>query len=227
MMTTKMGGQSTLTVLLKGDDLVEMLTAVDGSETQTGLSPLVAEASEGRTLVECRMEPRGPMASLAAELATGGVEQEGPPADIVILSLAPDVFADEVNSSPSFSEAASSVIEAYQKAGCHVLIMNASTIDPTMIVSNYHGIAEPFTRKAQRLDLALLELSISAGISIVDVDRILAEMGAEQHVVGPLSYSPEARQALRAEVVRIIEDYGFFEARPVMAQVGRRGKEAS
>ena len=56
-----------------------------------------------------------------------------------------------------------------------------------------------------------LELSELEGISIVDVDRALAELGAEQNVLDTCTYSETGRAALLEELVRVIDDIGFFE----------------
>ena len=79
-------------------------------------------------------------------------------------------------------------------------------------------------RAIQQLNLAVMELSVLDGISVIDVDRIVAELGGREHVQEFLSYSPDARAAIRDELVRVLEEYGFFEPRPLLLQVGRRGK---
>lgn len=229
-MKTKMGGQETLSVLVLGDghlkDIV-LSRAEGGRKHDLGLTER-AHAATGTTTLEILHADRPSMSLLAAKMHSspdGSLSTALHAADIVILSLTPDVM--ERAASDDFLVDAGTVVEAIKGAACHVIALNASTIDPTNLVSNYHGIPEPFTRAAQRLDLALLKLSISHGISIIDADRILAELGAEQHVVGPLDYSSAASEAICEEAFRIIDDYGFFERRPVMAQVGQATKEES
>jgi len=219
-MTTKMGGQGLLRILLAGGtDVRDVLLArsAGGNKLDAGLAERVAAGYA--TKVEHVITDRMTMASFA-ETAEELLSDQ----DIVVFSLEPDAAEPE---SLGFLAAAEAVAEKAREVGCHVFFLNASTIDPTGVVSNYHGIPEPFTRKAHRLDLALLRLSISHGISIIDADRVLGEMGAKDHVGGPVDYSPEACEALCDETIRIITDYGFFEARPVMAQVGRRRDDIS
>lgn len=214
-MSDNMGGKAVLRMLGRGGrDLAESLLP---GKLDLGLAGRVDQATHGRTRLELHIENRPPMPALAGELS-GGLEAPVP--DLVVFSLDPDVF-DRVESDV-FLEAAGAVVDAYQSAGSHVFFLNGSTIDPSRLVSNYHAIDEPFTRTAQRLDLMLLHLSISHGISIVDVDRLLAEMGAAHHVIGPLEYSAAACEAICEEILRIMTDYGFFEARPLLAQVGSR-----
>jgi hypothetical protein len=219
-MTTKMGAQGLLRILLAGGtDVRDVLLArsAGGQKLESGLAERVA--SGHATKVEHVISERMTMASFAE---TAGELLMGQ--DIAVFSLDPDAVGSE---SLDFLAAAEAVAEKANEVNCHVFFLNASTIDPTRVVSNYHGIPEPFTRKAQRLDLALLKLSISHGISIIDADRILGEMGAKEHVVGPVDYSAEACEALCDETIRIITDYGFFEARPVMAQLGSRRDDIS
>jgi hypothetical protein len=73
-------------------------------------------------------------------------------------------------------------------------------------------------------NLALYEISVLEGISIIDVDRMIAELGAENHVVGPMTYSDAAYHHITQEFLRVMEDIGFFEHRPLMLQIGKRPK---
>ena len=76
--------------------------------------------------------------------------------------------------------------------------------------------------RLHKLGLALLELSIQEGISLIDVDRQLAELGAQRHVRAAGRYSEEAYQTIGREFVRVLEDIGFFENRPLIQQLGQR-----
>ncbi len=39
-----------------------------------------------------------------------------------------------------------------------------------------------------------------------------------------MSYSPEACSRISAEIVRVLEDYGFLDERTLVAQVGAKGR---
>ena len=58
--------------------------------------------------------------------------------------------------------------------------------------------------------------------SIVDVDRILAELGGTSHATGAFQYSLQACDLICAELFRIMQDIGFFEHRPLIPQMGRK-----
>lgn len=108
-----------------------------------------------------------------------------------------------------------------ERVGSHLLVYNCSPIDPQDRTHNYHGLEDTLAVRIQTLNLVLIELSMIEGVSIVDVERIVAELG-QQHVPRALVYSAEARRAICEEVLRILGDIGFFEARPLVPQLGRR-----
>lgn len=225
VMTARSGGKDVLRVFLKGNrDLTDVLLSQSdgGGKMVEGLKELVAQRSTGAVRVDIQHEPRSGHRRFAEEIAAGesALTSSGP--DLAILSLGPDLLDEPAADSAAFVADFTSVIVALKNQGTHVLILNASTVDPSLSVSNYSGIDEPFTRRAQRLDLELLKLSMNEGISVIDADQLLAELGAGDHVLAPLDYSSDACSALCAETFRIIEDYGFFEARPLLAQIGRR-----
>lgn len=115
------------------------------------------------------------------------------------------------------------VAEIKARLEAHVVVFNASTVDPDDRTSNFRGVAETTPLRIHAFDRALMEVSVLEGISIVDVDRRIGELGAGRHVEGALRYSAEAQRALAEELARVLADIGFFEARPLVAQVGRRG----
>jgi hypothetical protein len=110
-----------------------------------------------------------------------------------------------------------------QRLDAHVLIYNCSTVDPHDHIDNYHGKEDNKELRTHKLDLALMHLSVQEGISIIDVDRLIAEMGAQEHVRSWCDYSDEAHEAIKYEFLRVVEDIGFFENRPLLMQLGRKG----
>jgi hypothetical protein len=111
-----------------------------------------------------------------------------------------------------------------QRLGAHVIAFNASSFDPDDHVHTYRGVEDTLAIHVQRLNLALMKASVYTGMSIVDVDRLIAELGGEQHVVQALQYSADAYRAMREEFVRVLEDIGFFEHRWLTMQVGQRSR---
>jgi hypothetical protein len=116
------------------------------------------------------------------------------------------------------------IAAAKERLDAHVLIFNCSSIDPDDNVHNYHGREDTTALRIHRLNLALMELSCEAGISIIDVERLISEMGGEQHVKAACRYSDEAYEAIGQEFLRVLADIGFFENRPLILQIGQKGK---
>ena len=109
-----------------------------------------------------------------------------------------------------------------EKTNAYIICYNCCDFDPSDRTTNYHNIGETLRLRIQKLNLALLKLSIQKGISIIDVESLLAELGAGQHVIAALNYSPEAYRTICQEFLRVIIDVGFFENRPLLKQIGRR-----
>lgn len=116
------------------------------------------------------------------------------------------------------------VAEIKERVGAHIIVFNAFAYDPDDRTRNYFGVQDTPALRALKFNLALIDISTEEGISIVDVDRILAEMGGGAHAVGAFRHSQEACELLRDEFLRIMQEIGFFEHRPLVAQVGRKRK---
>ncbi len=110
------------------------------------------------------------------------------------------------------------------KIGAYIIFFNACTIDGNDHTCNYYEKPETLPIKLTKLNLALLKLSLEWGISLIDVDQQLAELGVNQHLIKALEYTSAANQAICQEFLRVMADVGFFENRPLLAQVGKRRK---
>lgn len=225
-----MSDNRTLRLLVKGNsDIVDatMSRHDGGSKLDRGVREMVAATYPGVELV-VRREPSSGFRDLRRELESGtSMLIEGSP-DIVVLSL-----ADEVASLGTRGATPEQAVEAVQedlvaavgsikeRVGAHILVANVSTVAPDDRPLNYHGLAEePFSLRAHRLDLMLVGVSHDVGISIIDIDRILAELGTGGNVDGAGVYAEKACGTIAGEVVRVLDDYGFFDDRPLVAQVG-------
>lgn len=92
-----------------------------------------------------------------------------------------------------------------------VVVYGCSSYDPADTSHNYALTADPPAVRAHRLNYALIQLSQQEDISLVDVDRIIAELGGKAHVRRFAEYSPEAYQAIGREFFRITEELGLFK----------------
>lgn len=225
-----------LEVFIKGNaDIVDATLgrADGGAKLDAGLRELVAERYSGYALNVVAEGATG-FADLRRELEDGTASMLTASPDIVVLSI-----ADDVRSLPTRAASPEEAVQSVRadlvavvntikdKLGAHILVANASTIDPADATHNYHGVAEePVPLRVHRLVHMLVRVSHDEGISIIDIDRLIAELGAADHVEAAMSYSAAACAAIAAEVVRILEDYGFFDERKLVAQVGAKRTSA-
>ncbi len=181
--------------------------------------------------IEVAGEPSSGFADLRRELEDGTATMLEAAPDIVLLSVADDVRnlgSRGVSSEEAVQNVRADLVAIVdlikEKLGAHVLVANASTIDPADATYNYFGLSEePLPLRAHRLDHMLIGVSHDEGISIIDVDRLIAEIGAADNVTAAMTYSDEASAVIAAEVVRVLQDYGFFDERTLVAQVGAKG----
>jgi hypothetical protein len=89
-----------------------------------------------------------------------------------------------------------------------ILVYNASSIIPGEGVHNYQGLDETYATRCKRFNLALVSLSKETGISIVDVDTIIARSGADRLKLDAMHLTAEGYRLVAEEVVRVLADLG-------------------
>lgn len=198
-----------------------------GTKLDRGIRELVASEFQ-HVEIEPLHEACAGFAALRSELESGDSTLIEDQPEIVLLSIAQDIR--ELGSDGTSIDEAVHDVEANlvavielikEKVGAHVLVASASTVDPDQEVFNYRDASEePMSLRAHRLDLLLIGVSHDEGISIIDVDRKIAEAGGARSVTAVLDYNAHGCQAIAAEIVRVLEDYGFFDDRPLLAQAG-------
>lgn len=85
-----------------------------------------------------------------------------------------------------------------------ILIYNASSVIPGDQVHCYVGLADSLSVRIQKFNLGLVELSDQKGISIVDVNRILACHGANHLQLDTWHLNAVALKLIAEEVARIL-----------------------
>lgn len=98
-----------------------------------------------------------------------------------------------------------------EKLSAHVLVYNVSPVLPGERIHCWAGAEDSLGLRVRRFNLALAELSAELGFSIVDVERICASAGADRLKVDLFHLTAEGWRLLAEEVVRILEDRGFFD----------------
>ena len=221
MAVVKMGGQPKLQILAFGDqELTDVLAGRSdgGTKLARGLKEKAAERFGGKVQVDIASQPGTQLGALTDWSATAQTP------DVVLVSTLSDVVGPGRLDVSRFHEDGKNAIKSLKGLGAHVLVMNVSTVDPDDAVTNYHALSDDTPAlRAHKVALSLIDLSHELGISIIDADRLLAEMGAERNVEQVGRYSPEASEVLCDEVLRVLADYGFFEERPLVVQAGRGG----
>jgi hypothetical protein len=89
-----------------------------------------------------------------------------------------------------------------------VLIYNISAVVPGDLIHCHAGMGEVLSTRIRRFNLALAELSQETGVSIVDVDAILARAGAERLKIDAFHLTAEACRLVATEVARVLHDLG-------------------
>jgi hypothetical protein len=233
-MAARSGGAPILKVLLKGGEDMRraILVSPDGPQLSPAVGEAVRQRSNGSTELDVRMEAAEPVAAILSELRTGAAAPPSPGAprgtllldwepDIVGLSLAADVLSAE-DADDFFGNGAECIRLMKEHVGAHILLLNASSVNSADLAPNAQRADFQLTLKIHKLNQAAIQLSVLEGISLVDVDRMVAEVGADGNVLGTCHYSDALEVDIGNEVVRILDDYGYFEERPLVQQVGRK-----
>jgi hypothetical protein len=227
-------GVREVSVLLRGSTRLRdnLLSERAGGKSDAGISEIVQDRYPGTTVTTV-FEACGGAETFLAALGSDGQQgfptsiRHGAP-DILVLSTDADLehadvlwedagFADRI-----VSDMLAAIRIVKSEIGSHVLLVNCSSLAPEERISNYSEIpVQPHSLLAHRLNLAVMQLSYEEGVSLVDVDRLIAEVGGEEHVMAPLDYSSVACRAVAEEWVRIAADYGFFDERPLLPQMSR------
>lgn len=193
----------------------------------TGFADIVAEAHPQAPPLELTFEECDGVAAFRDALSDGSSAAFGFQPQIVVMSVEADLRHSVgewgATEARRFESDLSEVVHLIkEKLGSHIIVLNGSSVDPSGKVASYHGLdREPLELRTHRYNLAVMHVSFQEGISIIDVDRLVAELGAERVVRGFLEYEPQAALAICHELARVVEDYGFFDSRPLVPQVGR------
>ncbi len=91
-----------------------------------------------------------------------------------------------------------------------ILVYNLSTVLPGETIHSYVGFEDAASIRIRRFNLALIDLSARTGVSIVDVDTVLARAGAEHLKLGVYHLTAAGYRLVAEEVVRILEDVGVL-----------------
>jgi hypothetical protein len=209
-----LGGAPLLPLLLVGRGSVVERLAAPGPD---GLAQAVTTATAGAVTVQITRTDPGDSSLLDALPGLADQAQRHPVTVLALEGDLPDRWPADFEAAKA---ALSDGVRALKSAGTRIIAVGVSTLDP----SGPSADAAAAERSAHELGLALLELSVDEGISVLDTDRIVAELGGGAHVRGFLDYDSVVHDRLVDTMVEILADYGFFEARPLVPQVGVKNR---
>lgn len=89
-----------------------------------------------------------------------------------------------------------------------ILVYNVSSFVPGERVHCHTGVDDLFSTRVKRFNIALVELSRQTGISVIDVDRLLAELGCARMMYDSLHFNADGCRAVAGEVVRVLGELG-------------------
>ena len=87
-----------------------------------------------------------------------------------------------------------------------VLVYNLSAAVPGELVHCHLGLEDSQATRIRRFNLGLVELSQRTGISVVDVDALVARHGADRLLLDSFHLTPEGCRLVAGEVARVLED---------------------
>jgi lysophospholipase L1-like esterase len=114
-------------------------------------------------------------------------------------------FLDVDTSMANFSRIVARIRQRSQAA---ILIYNLSSVVPGERIHSHEGFDDLFSTRIRRFNLGLIELSQTTGVSIIDVDGLLARAGAERLKIDPIHLNGEGSRLVAEEVVRVLDDLG-------------------
>jgi len=89
-----------------------------------------------------------------------------------------------------------------------ILIYNMSSVVRGDNVHAFDGMEDTLTTRIRRFNLGLIDLSKSTGISVIDVDTIVARQGADFLKFDTTHLSRDGCRAVAGEVVRVLDELG-------------------
>lgn len=94
------------------------------------------------------------------------------------------------------------------RSAAPILIYNVSGVVPGEHVHIHSGMEDLLSTRTRRFNLALIELSQETGVSIIDVDTILARKGCARLTYDTVHLNADGCRAVAEEVVHVLDELG-------------------
>jgi len=92
-----------------------------------------------------------------------------------------------------------------------ILIYNMSPITPGEKIHCYQGIGESYSTRIRKFNVGLVDLSEKTGVSIIDIDSLLARKGADDLKLDTIHLTAPGYRLVAEEVVRVLADLGVLD----------------
>ena len=92
-----------------------------------------------------------------------------------------------------------------------ILIYNMSPIIPGETIHCHQGLGEAYSTRIRRFNLGLIELSEKTGVSLIDIDSLLARKGVDTLKLDTIHLTAPGYRFVAEEVVRVLEDAGVLD----------------
>lgn len=99
-----------------------------------------------------------------------------------------------------------------ERSDAPILVYNVSSVVPGDRAHCLAGHGETLATRIRRFNVALAGLSERTGVSIVDVDAVVARGGADRLKLDAFHLNAEGCRAVAEEVARVLDDLGAFAA---------------
>ena len=91
-----------------------------------------------------------------------------------------------------------------------ILVYNMSFVVPPERIHWHIGTSDSLSTRIRRFNLALIELARRTPISIIDVDDVVARVGASHVKLDTVHYNAAGYRAIAESVARVLAEHGLF-----------------
>jgi hypothetical protein len=113
----------------------------------------------------------------------------------------------------SMRNLAAIVARLRERSDAPILVYNVSSVVPGDSAHCLAGHGETLATRIRRFNVALAGLSERTGVSIVDVDAVVARGGADRLKLDAFHLNADGCRVVAEEVVRVLDELGAFAAR--------------
>jgi len=119
--------------------------------------------------------------------------------------------AEELDVAKSMANLTAIIEKIRERSDAPILMYNVSPLTPGEEIHCYAGLDETYSSRIRRFNLGLIELSGQTGVSIIDVDSVLARKGTDALKLDTIHLTAGGYRLVAEEVVRVLADLGVLD----------------